>query len=261
MNLTLSETPKTGFGLFLSGSWSEIRSRTGTAVWSPRQQAYTKHRVREFTRMKYGPMFIFGVAAGNTTEETSWDIFKIYGNYQRNVYHESNLTCCFKYTRGDSALYASSIPLKKRLFSVAASLWTYYLACPNELRSEGLIPVGAAVALGTNTCNETSVTYVEPYFPLKEATKKIAIGTKTAFANMSAELIIEWMEAYKYLGVDKVVTYYLKNLNKDALKVLEYYESTGIMDLFFYEPALEGKSCCFFTRVHVLNENVNTQRK
>ena len=48
---------------------------------------------------------------------------------------------------------------------------------------------------------------MSPYFPLREATEKVAIGTKTSYGNISAELIIEWMEAWKYIGVDKVPTY------------------------------------------------------
>ena len=64
-------------------------------------------------------------------------------------------------------------------------------------------------------CTENHVTYVEPYFPVKEP-EKIVIGSKLAYGNISAEYIIEWIEAMKYIGVDKIVTYCLKTLNSDA---------------------------------------------
>ena len=70
--------------------------------------------------------------------------------------------------------------------------------------------------------------------------EKIVIGSKLAYGNISAELVIEWIEAMKYIGVDKIVTYYLKSLNTDALNVLRYYASEGFVDLFFHEPANEG---------------------
>ena len=201
----------------------------------------THQKIREFISMKFGHVFIFGVAAGNTSEETSWDIFKIYGSFDMKAYGKYNLTCCFKYPSDGGDIFHSATPSIQRYYHIKTRLWSYYLACPNKLRSDGFIPTGAAVTVGNYSCGENDVTYIEPYFPYKEP-DKIAIGTKTAFANISAELIIEWMEAYKYLGVDKVVSYYLKNINKDALKVLEYYESTGILDFFYYEPALEGKA-------------------
>ena len=97
------------------------------------------------------------------------------------------------------------------------------------------------------TCLENHVTYVQPYFPASEP-EKIVIGSKFAYGNVSAELIIEWIEAMKYIGVDKIVTYYLRNLNEDARNVLRHYASEGIVDLYFHEPAEEGKQsllmCC-----------------
>ena len=155
--------------------------------------------------MKFGPVLIFGVAAGNTSEQTSWDVFKIYGSFNRDIYGKYNLTCCFKYSSHAGHSFQSSTPLIQRNYHIIAKLWSYYLACPNQLRPYGMIPTGAAITVGNYSCEESDVTYVEPYFPFKEP-NKIAIGTKAAFANISAELIIEWMEAYKYLGVDKVVT-------------------------------------------------------
>ena len=199
----------------------------------------TKPRIREFIQMKFGPIFIFGVAAGNTSDNNTWDMFKVYGSLDSKAYGEANLTCCFKFINGSDTLLRSVVPLVRRFFSVGAAMWSYYLACPN-IKNPGLtIPIGVSVTLFNNTCSEDQVSYVRPYFPLKEP-NKIAIGTKTAFGNISAELIIEWMEAYKYLGVNKVVTYYMKGINGDALKVLQYYETTGILDLFYYEPANEG---------------------
>ena len=104
----------------------------------------------------------------------------------------------------------------------------------------GHLPVGLAVTLLSNgKCTEDHVTYVQPYFPVKEP-EKIVIGSKLAYGNISAELIIEWIEAMKYIGVDKIVTYFLRSLNTDALNVLCHYAREGVVELYFYEPANEG---------------------
>ena len=62
------------------------------------------------------------------------------------------------------------------------------------------------------TCTENHVPYVEQYFPVKEP-KNIVIGCQLAYGNISAEFIIEWIEAMRFIGVDKIVTYYLRFLN------------------------------------------------
>ena len=49
------------------------------------------------------------------------------------------------------------------------------------------------------------------------------------------------MEAYRWLGVTKVITFAYPNLNADAEKVLEYYARTGFLDLYTYELADIGK--------------------
>jgi hypothetical protein len=55
--------------------------------------------------------------------------------------------------------------------------------------------------------------------------------------------IVEWFEAQRILGVDKVVTYpYRRNTN--ALKDIKYYESVWFLDIIngFYLPEV-GEYC------------------
>ena len=86
------------------------------------------------------------------------------------------------------------------------------------------------------------MTYIQPIVPqIQESGTMLALCNKGAYGNISAELIIEWMETYRYLGVDKVVTYFLKDLNVAAKKVLLYYSDIGFVELYEFHPALEGK--------------------
>ena len=230
---------------------------------------------RKFVKMKFGHFYIFGAATGNSSNEKTFDLVKIYGNFERKSFAKSPFYCCFKYNNGAKKLIKRVTPLVNRKFQSAADMWSYYLACPNtnnlsELNrtlfgdkavagghnngSQTTPPlksndnntidthtlVEVAVTADNFSCEEKDVSYVKPFHPLITP-GKIAIGTKTAFGSINPEQIIEWMETYRYIGVDKVVSYYVKILNADALKVLKYYESTGFLDLTFYEPAAEGK--------------------
>ena len=94
------------------------------------------------------------------------------------------------------------------------------------------------------------MTYVPPYFPVKEP-EKIVIGSKAAYGNISAEMIIEWVEAMRYIGEDKIVTYFLRSLNTDAVNVLFHYASEGVIDLYLYEPANEGS---YFSQYFIITK-------
>ena len=230
---------------------------------------------RKFVKMNFGHVYIFGAVTGNSSNEKTLDLVKIYGNFEKKTFAQSSLYCCLRYNYGAKKLIRRVTPLVKRRFQSAADMWSYYLACPNtnnlnelnmtlfgykdvvaghSIESQTMPPLmpddniaidtktlsEVAVTVDSYSCEEKDVTYVKPFQPLKTP-GKIAIGTKTAFGSINPEQIIEWMETYKYIGVDKIVSYYMKILNADALKVLKYYESTGYLDLTFYEPAAEGK--------------------
>ena len=84
------------------------------------------------------------------------------------------------------------------------------------------------------------MTYIQPFVPQKQQYgTTLALCNKGAYGNIKAELIIEWMETYRYLGVDKVVTYFLKDLNEAAKNVLLYYSHIGFVELYEFHPALE----------------------
>ena len=71
--------------------------------------------------------------------------------------------------------------------------------------------------------------------------------------------IVEWFEAQRILGVDKVVTYpYRRNTN--ALKDIKYYESVWFLDIIngFYLPEV-GEYClaCWFVCLVVFHTTFN----
>ena len=80
-----------------------------------------------------------------------------------------------------------------------------------------------------------SVGFIEPYYPLRQAEKTLAITTNISYGNLSRDLLITWMEAYLWLGVDKVIAYALSDLNTDARKVLEYYARRNVLELYNYQ--------------------------
>ena len=194
-------------------------------------------KYNHFTKMKFGPVYIFGVTIGNSTTSAHWDIIKIRGSMGKIYVKETFYFCCLKYV--DNPYYIKQSVTVFNIRHKNEQLTAPHFTCQNP--RPGVVPNGVALTVNNYTCSEEHVVYRRPEVTLREPGVKLAICSKLVYGNRNAELLIDFMEVYKYLGVDKFVTYYLKDLNEDARNVLEYYASTGILDLYYFKPADEGK--------------------
>ena len=190
--------------------------------------------------MKFGAVYVLGVAVGNSSKTARWDTLKVYASVYKDT-PTTGLCCCVKYREVNGSGYGY---IKQPILTAAkpnppSELTSFHYTCSNP--RPGIIPDGIAVTVGHYTCGEEHVVYRKPYLPLRESKTKFALCSKMAYGNRSAEMILEWLETYKYLGVDKIVAYFLKDLNWEARRVLEYYASTGFVDLYLYKPAADGK--------------------
>ena len=191
------------------------------------------------TEMKFGPVNVFGVAAANTSQNLIWDIFKVYAYINISKYDNATYYCCLKYSHNIDSIYRTRTLSTFFYASSRKQLGVYHFVCPNIKHGSEVVPLGVTITVPGTSCLEDDVVYLEPSYPLKMP-GKLLIGLKVAFHSLSPEIIIEWMEAAKYLGVDKVVGYYVNSLNEKARRVLNYYASTGFLDLFMFHPPWEG---------------------
>ena len=204
------------------------------------EKDYRKYFIdTHFTKMKYGPMYIYGATLGNTTDTAHWDIVKIHASVDETYIKQTEINCCLKYSI-QGLEYVREPTIYAVCPNAASKLSAYHYTCLNP--KPGVVPDGVALAVNNFTCSEEDVTYRKPDTPLRESEIKLGLCLKVAYGNRSAELIIEFIEAYRYLGVDKFICYILEDLNEDAQKVLAYYASIGVMDAYFFEPAAWGKS-------------------
>ena len=190
--------------------------------------------------MKFGPYYVLGVAAGNSSNTTRWDILKLYASIHWNA-SRKGVSCCLKFNqpKKQNDDYYRQLVLTETNPNAATEMTSFHYTCSNP--RPGIIPDGVALTIDNYTCGEEHVVYRKPYLPLRETETTLALCSKMAYGNRSAEMILEWLETYKYLGVDKVVAYFLKDLNWDARKVLEYYASIGFVDLYLHTTAADGK--------------------
>ena len=87
--------------------------------------------------MKYGPVFILGVVGGNSSENASWDHFRIYGVLDKAVYKKEKIRCCLMYRDKNSIVTLQTEAILERRFSVPAALWRFHVGCPNVKHAQG----------------------------------------------------------------------------------------------------------------------------
>ncbi|CAG2209337.1 unnamed protein product [Mytilus edulis] len=138
----------------------------------------------------------------------------------------SDFTCCFRSNNGDTIVehVRSS---EHHVFSYENSPFRrVQYTCPLPMMSKSFKWVSISTAFN-KTCNKDAKYYVAVQTPSQG---ELAVCTTVLYGSLSANLLLEWFEVQRILGVDKVISY-TKNLNDDAMKVLEYYESLGLTDI------------------------------
>ncbi|KAL5012511.1 hypothetical protein ScPMuIL_011062 [Solemya velum] len=109
--------------------------------------------------------------------------------------------------------------------------FVFEIHCP--IIHGGELPANATLTSATQTCEEAN-TYLAIEYPVHHV-GGFAVCPKAAFGNLKSQRIIEFFEMQKLLGVDMVVILVMEGLNEDALKVLDYYKSTGYAHLYPYK--------------------------
>ena len=213
--------------------------------------------VKRFTKVNSGPIYLFGAVVKNSTKRISWDILSVYAMVNTTTFpNTTKFQCCFlhKHNHKDTRIYKVS-PNHMRLHWAEAEIRTYHFTCINVLHWRREIPAFVGISVAGIECGTTSEQYVEPRRSFRQPKTTLAISTQVAYGSANAELIIEWIESYRYLGVDKIVSYFTANINQDALDVLVYYHNLRVIDLLYYVPAAEGK--CFLIFVHHVTIGMN----
>ena len=197
---------------------------------------------RNATKMRFGPVYVLGVVAGNTTSRMAWDVVKVYGSFETSVNKLFlNVTCCLMYENQGNLEVIQQNVSQLRLHPSKTAVMSFHIVCPNVHYSVGGVPLAVVLSWKGLRCDNTEDRYIKVEFPCKEPGFKVAIGTQISYKNISAELIIEWLEAYKILQVDKVVSYYHRTINQDALNALTYYHNIGFVDLYEFILPAEGE--------------------
>jgi hypothetical protein len=194
----------------------------------------------------------FNKSKYRVNNKPSTDVIWLNG-WQCQSDRESLFKCCFLMKNNTVV----EIQSNRRNTQYPSAIRAVQYVCPSVVESN-LIQL-VSVVLGNTKCPVDSKYYVKLNIGPTERNPKLAICTKLTYDDVDPIPIVEWFEAQRILGVDKVVTYPYR-LNANALKVLKYYESVGLLDIIngFYLPEV-GEYClaCLFVYLVVVHTTFN----
>lgn len=159
--------------------------------------------------------------------------------WQYKAIKGNDVTCCLLLNNRSILSIAGSMVIPLTFLSRAKLKARRYI-CPLDMDLNKIKSV--SVHIDNPTCIKNESFYIKPTILRKSGNCNIGVCAKFVYGSMDAQKLIEWFEVNRLLGVDKVCIYTYK-LNKLAMKVLEYYESIGIvMVIKGYSEPEKGKT-------------------
>lgn len=183
---------------------------------------------REVKQTFADDVFIFSAIVGNSSSTRAWDEIVVQV-WEHKRYDNMTFGCCIKYISGECVYVNASRKVEwanKRRCTMPVK--QYY--CPNPRFNYDDLPVAVSVSNGTarNRCNCAMDVFVETEFAYANG-GSIAVCTKLVYGNIPADDVLTWLEMHYRLGASKVLIHTF-DLNADAVKVLQYYQSLGLAE-------------------------------
>ncbi|XP_045208419.2 uncharacterized protein LOC123560247 [Mercenaria mercenaria] len=166
----------------------------------------------------------------------------ILSGWELNKYSSSNFTCCFELKDGT---IVSELSWSKTdwLYLGKSKLQAKQFKCPINVEVSDIKTI--SIAIKNSTCPNQDKYFLPPTI-VKRQTKsqtknstKIAVCVKLAYGSLDARRLIEWFEVHRLFGVEKVIAY-TYHLNSKASKVLDFYENSGLAEIYDYDIPEKG---------------------
>ncbi|XP_063439698.1 uncharacterized protein LOC134720990 [Mytilus trossulus] len=180
----------------------------------------------KFTPTSDGKAFLTSAIYTNLSNcvNPQYDIIVNGWEYHVNSHH---FTCCFRLKNGNLLSINSNQKMSHIYANMPLRRIQYRCPVPVEVN---LIEYVSIINDMKATCQEDISYYVQVTLPLGSNDTTIAICSLISYRSQDAAILVEWFETQRLLGVDKILTY-TQELNSDAVRVLDYYESIGLAEV------------------------------
>ncbi|XP_053380024.1 uncharacterized protein LOC123546410 [Mercenaria mercenaria] len=147
-------------------------------------------------------------------------------NGWKHASSDQNLRCC--YMHEDYKTISSADTLGKTVHYDKVDLKDVQYRCPRTMDSSKRI-IGVTLTRYNASCPTHKNHYIRPVVIDKKKKLKIGVCTKISYGTIKAGPLVEWFEAMRFLGVDKIISYN-SNLSPETQKIFDYYSAIGFLE-------------------------------
>ncbi|XP_052810275.1 uncharacterized protein LOC128238408 [Mya arenaria] len=197
----------------------------------PMQRFFDARRAdlnRTFMSLDSGYIHILSAVAQNSSANSFYDNIVLSGWQTPTDDFHSELKCCLFYANPLKAFVANLTQIRNSTNLRHSEIEAKQYVCPNVYSNRNISPIAISLTTGER-CPEDLTKYATVDFPHKAQNGSLGVCAKLVFGNISAGSLVEWFEYQRLMKVDKVIAYTYK-LNEEAMKVLKYYSSTGLVE-------------------------------
>ena len=133
-----------------------------TGVRSTRRQI----RTRNFTQMSFGPVYIFGAALGNSSNDKTLDLIKIYAMLNAHAYNRAVIKCCLMYKHNNKIQVFERSPSFTEKHYAKVDIMSFHVTCSNA-RHPYKRPYAVGLTVNEIPCRTDMSSYVKPALALK----------------------------------------------------------------------------------------------
>ena len=157
--------------------------------------------------------------------------------WETQKFRNRPMFCCYLYE--DGKIHKGQVS-RKTLF-LNNTLTAVQVLCKAEENNILKRQVGVTLVYGNDMCLPNVSIYVKVEHPKPCILDFcLAICAKIAYGYVNPEMIIEWLEYNRYMGVSHVVVF-TYNLTSKSMDVLQFYQNQGFVQLLPFDFPAKSK--------------------
>lgn len=196
--------------------WLEVfeNNRTTTRAPSDNWRQYQKEALA---------VFILSAIGCNVTSKRGYRRELKLNGWEAIKHSKMETKCCVLWNSDKYSKYKSPDKIYWKKSRLQAAQFT----CP--IKGPLIDVKGVTLEFNGKQCPTEEGVYIKPYLPKVQMNKSFAICVIIVYGIVDMRLLVDWLEFYREMKVDKVFMY-TYNLADNIEKIINHYVSIGFLD-------------------------------
>ncbi|XP_053390443.1 uncharacterized protein LOC128553331 [Mercenaria mercenaria] len=168
-------------------------------------------------------VFILSAIGSNFTLQRGYKREIKLNGWEGMKHRNMKIKCCVLWNSNKFTYYLAPEKIYWKKSRLPATQFT----CP--IRGPLIDVRGITLEFSKKKCPRDESVYIKPFLPKVQPKHSFAICVKIVYGNIDMKLLVDWMEFYREMKVDKVFMF-TYNLTNNIETVLQHYTNIGFLD-------------------------------